>query len=42
MILQDIAYYPVGFATEGGALKIRHKLDYNVADLLLPLINRNI
>ena len=42
MILQDIAYYPVGFATTGETLKIRHRLDYNVADLLLPLINRNL
>ena len=42
MILQDIAYFPVGFASEGNSLKIRHKLDFNVADLLLPLISRNI
>lgn len=41
MVLQDVAYYPVGFATGGNALKIRHKLNYNVADLLLPLMNRN-
>lgn len=42
MVLQDVAYFPVGLANESCDIKIRHKTKYNVADLLLCLMNRDI
>lgn len=40
MLLQDIAYYPVGMAAQPSGIRLRFSQGYNVADILLSIINR--
>lgn len=39
MLLQEIAYYPVGTISEHKTIRIRHKESYNIADVLMSIIN---